>query len=65
MDINNVLDNHRKPYQPIELLSDDDVLVNEKVKVTDAINEYFTSIGEEQAVGLNDVSDPGVIMTKT
>jgi hypothetical protein len=38
MDINNVLGNHRKPDQPIELLSDDDVLVKEKVRIADTFN---------------------------
>jgi hypothetical protein len=62
MDINNVLGNHRKPDQPIELLSDDGVLVKEKVRVlADTFNEYFTSIGKELAAELDDISDSGVV----
>jgi uncharacterized protein YjdB len=53
--------NHRKPNQPIELSSDDDVLVKEKVRVADTFNEYFTSTGEELAARLDDVSDSGII----
>jgi hypothetical protein len=60
MDINNVLGNRRKPDQPIELWSDDGVLIKEKVRVADKFNEYFTSIGGELAAGLEDVSDSGV-----
>jgi hypothetical protein len=45
----------------IELLSDDDVLMKEKVRVADMFNEYFTSIGKELADGLDDVSDAGVV----
>jgi hypothetical protein len=41
MDINNVLSNHRKVEQPIEVLSDDDVLVKDKVGVADMFNKYF------------------------
>jgi hypothetical protein len=59
--------NHRKPNQPIELSSDDDVLVKEKegytlyIYIADTFNEYFTSTGEELAARLDDVSDSGVI----
>jgi hypothetical protein len=42
-------------------LSDDDVLVKEKVRVADTFNEYFTSIGEELATGFDDVADFGVV----
>jgi hypothetical protein len=42
-------------------LSDDDVLVKEKVRLADKFNEYFTSIGEELAAGLDDISDSGVV----
>jgi hypothetical protein len=38
MDLNNVLGNHRKPDQPIELLSDYEVLVKEKVRIADTFN---------------------------
>jgi hypothetical protein len=41
-------------------LSDDGVLVKEKVRVAHMFNEYFTSIGDELAAGLDDVSDSGV-----
>jgi hypothetical protein len=61
IDINNVLDNHSKPDQPIVFLNDDDVPVKEQVRVADTFNEYFTSIGEELAAGLDDVSDSGVV----
>jgi hypothetical protein len=63
MDINNVQETRqcRKPDQPIELLSDGDVLVKEKVRVAVTFNEYFTSIGEELAAGLDDVYDSGVV----
>jgi hypothetical protein len=64
MDINNVLGNHRKPDQPIELLSDDDVLVKEKVRVADTFNEYFTSIGEELAAELGDTLHSGVVQDR-
>jgi hypothetical protein len=42
-------------------LSDDDVLVKEKVRVADTFKEYFTSIGEELATGFDDVADFGVV----
>jgi hypothetical protein len=42
-------------------VSDYDVLVKEKVRVADTFNEYFTSIGEELAAGLDNVSDSGVV----
>jgi hypothetical protein len=42
-------------------LSDNDVLAKEKVRVADTFNEYFTSIGEELAAGLDNVSDSGVV----
>jgi hypothetical protein len=62
MDINNVLGNHRKPDQLIELLSDDGVLmVEEKVRIADTFNEYFTSIGKELAAEFDDTSDSGVV----
>jgi hypothetical protein len=61
MDINNVLGNHRKPDQLTELLSDDGVLVKEKIRVADTFNEYFTSIGKELAAKLDDISDSGVV----
>jgi hypothetical protein len=38
--------------------------VVEKVRIADTFNEYFTSIGEESAVGLVDVSDSGVVHDK-
>jgi hypothetical protein len=50
--------------QPIELLSDDEVLVKEKVREADTFNKYFTSIGEELAAGLDDASDSGVVHDK-
>jgi hypothetical protein len=61
MDINNLLGNHRKPECSFALLSDDDVLVKEKVKVADMFNEYFTLVGKELAAGLDDVSNSGVV----
>jgi hypothetical protein len=42
-------------------LSDDEVLVKEKVRIADTFNKYFISIGEEPAVGLDDVSDSEVV----
>jgi hypothetical protein len=39
MNINDVLGNHRKPEQPIEILSNGDVLVKEKVKVAEMFHE--------------------------
>jgi hypothetical protein len=61
MEINKILGNHRKPEQPIELLSDNDVQVKEKVKVADTFNEYFTSIGKKLGGEHYDVSDYGVV----
>jgi hypothetical protein len=45
-------------------LSDDDVLVNKKVKVADTFNEYFTSIGEELAAELDDSLHSGVVQDR-
>jgi hypothetical protein len=51
------LGNHRNPEQPIERLSDDEVLVKKKVRVADTFNEYFNSIGEELAAGVVEISE--------
>jgi hypothetical protein len=50
MEISKILSNHKKPKQPIEFLSDNDVQVKEKDKVADTFNEYFTSIGEKLSI---------------
>jgi hypothetical protein len=51
------LGNHRNPEQPIERLSDDEILVKKKVRVADTFNEYFNSIGEELAAGVVEISE--------
>jgi hypothetical protein len=63
MEINKILGNHREPEQPIELLSDNEVEVKEKVRLADTFNEYFTSIGKKlgAGAGFDDVSDSGVV----
>jgi hypothetical protein len=65
MDINNVLDNPRKSDQSIELLSDDDVLVKEKVELLIRSTNILPQLARNWLPGLTMYRILELFMTET